>query len=328
MAIRPIAFVGAEELGRGEGADDPAREQPHAGDDEGAAGDEPGDDGGVGAARLVVVADRVGERRPGELEAADEHVDPLGELDRERVEAGLGEAGGADDDDPVDEVEQVERELGRHRRQAEAHQPPQQRPVEAQREAAPVDEDQAERRRRRRWRSCRAAGRGRPRPGRRRGRRSAPIAASTLRIVVMKKARARSSRRKRVSRYSNIVSTQRPPIEIRARSGADSAWSSASEIGPAKGSAISAATVENQNSAAKEVETTAGRVLVVLVVEAQQRLDQAEADDDAGRDDARRTSPRRRRSRRGEVARVERQQRDRDQLRDDARRGVGGAGRR
>ena len=36
-------LVGAEELGRGEGADDPAREQPHPGDDEGAAGDEPGD---------------------------------------------------------------------------------------------------------------------------------------------------------------------------------------------------------------------------------------------------------------------------------------------
>ena len=99
-------FVGVEELRRGEGADDPAREQPHAGDDEGAAGDEPGDDRGVGAARLVVVADRVGERRPGELEAADEDVDRLGELDRERVEAGLGEADGADDDDPVDEVEQ------------------------------------------------------------------------------------------------------------------------------------------------------------------------------------------------------------------------------
>ncbi len=72
----------------------------------------------------------------------------------------------------------------------------------------------------------------------------------------------------------------------------------------------------------------AGGVLVVPVVEAQQRLDHAEADDDAGRDDG------------GEhhfggavvagreVARVERQQRHRDQLRDDAGRGVGGPGRR
>ncbi len=70
------------------------------------------------------------------------------------------------------------------------------------------------------------------------------------------------------------------------------------------------------------------RVLAGLVVEAQHGLDHAEADDDAAGDD------------RGEEdlgdavvggreeARVERQQRDRDQLRDDARRGVGGAGRR
>ena len=137
-------FVGVEELGGGEGAHDPAGEQPDAGDDEGAAGDEEGDDGGVGAAGLVVVADRVGERRPGELEAADEDVDRLRELDRQRVEAGLGEADGADDDDAVDEVEQVERDLGRHRRQAEAQQPPQQGGVEAQREAAPLQDDQAE----------------------------------------------------------------------------------------------------------------------------------------------------------------------------------------
>ncbi len=83
-----------------------------------------------------------------------------------------------------------------------------------------------------------------------------PIATSTLSIVVTKKARARSSRRKRVSRNSNIVSTQRPPIEIRARSGAE--WfSRASEICPAKGSAMSAAAVATQNSAAKEVATTA-----------------------------------------------------------------------
>ena len=87
-------LVGAEELGRGEGANDPAREQPHAGDDEGAAGGEQVTTDGVGAAGFAVVADRVGQRRPGELEAADEDVDALGELDRERVEARLGEAGG------------------------------------------------------------------------------------------------------------------------------------------------------------------------------------------------------------------------------------------
>ena len=101
-----------------------------------------------------------------------------------------------------------------------------------------------------------------------------------------KKARARSSSRKRVSRYSNIVSTQRPPIAIRASSAsAGVRSSSASEIGPAKGSAISAAIVASQKSAAKEVGDDPRRVLAVLVVEAQQRLDQAEADDDAGRDD-------------------------------------------
>ena len=46
----------------------------------------------------------------------------------------------------------------------------------------------------------------------------------------------------------------------------------------------SAAAVDSQKSAAKEVATTfAGSVR--LVVEAQQRLDRAESDDDAGRDD-------------------------------------------
>ena len=154
------------------------------------------------------------------------------------------------------------------------------------------------------------------------------IVASTLRIVVMKKARARSSSRNRVSRYSNIVSTQRPPIAIRAEFGAPGRSSSASEIGSAKGSAISAAAVETQNSAAKEVATTARGVLVVLVVEAQQRLDRAEADDDAGRDDGGEHHLGGAVVGGGQVARVERQQRDRDQLREDARRGVGGAGRR
>ena len=67
-----------------------------------------------------------------EVEQMDEDVDALGELDPERVEAGLREAGHVDDDQPVDEVESVERELGRHRRQAEARQPPQQRQLEAQ----------------------------------------------------------------------------------------------------------------------------------------------------------------------------------------------------
>ena len=58
-----------------------------------------------------------------------------------------------------------------------------------------------------------------------------------------------------------MVSTQRPPIEIRPSSAGDatmaaSSVSSASAIGPANGNAISAAAVESQNRAAKEVETT------------------------------------------------------------------------
>ena len=83
-----------------------------------------------------------------------------------------------------------------------------------------------------------------------------PIAATTPTIVVTKKARACSWRRKIVSRYSCSVSTQRPATEIRARSAAGSS-SSASEIGWAKGRARRAAAVENQKSDAKEVERTA-----------------------------------------------------------------------
>ncbi len=54
---------------------------------------------------------------------------------------------------------------------------------------------------------------------------------------------------------SNIVSTQRPPIEIRARSAAGSS-SSASEIGVANGSATRAPIVANQKRPAKVLATT------------------------------------------------------------------------
>ncbi len=81
------------------------------------------------------------------------------------------------------------------------------------------------------------------------------IAARTLINVTPKNAFARSSSRNRVSRYSCSVATQRPPIAIRASSVAGRSRS-ASEIGFANGSAISAATVANQNSAANEVATT------------------------------------------------------------------------
>ena len=66
-----------------------------------------------------------------------------------------------------------------------------------------------------------------------------------------------------MSRNSIIVSTQSPPIAMRPSSAASwplssalGALSSASEIGWAKGRAISAAAVEIQKSVAKEVPTT------------------------------------------------------------------------
>ena len=60
-------------------------------------------------------------------------------------------------------------------------------------------------------------------------------------------------------------------------------------------------------------------VLPRLVVEAQQRLDDSEADHDAGRDHPRDQDLRGAVVGRGQIPRVERQQRDRDQLRDHAR---------
>ena len=85
------------------------------------------------------------------------------------------------------------------------------------------------------------------------------IVNSTFATVMPKYARARSSRRSRVSAYSYSVRVQRPRIARRAKPA--SSWRSrASEIGPANGSAIAATTVAPQNSAAKPVDTTrAGR---------------------------------------------------------------------
>ena len=159
-------LVGLEELGRREQPSTIQRASSHRPTThERAHGGEPGDDQAVGAARLVVVGDRVGERRPGELEAAHEHVDSLGELDRERVQPRLGEAGEAHDQDPVDEVERVERELGRHRRQPEAHHPAQQGEVGHEREPAPLASHSAPGDERdRRCRRCRAGSRRRPGP--------------------------------------------------------------------------------------------------------------------------------------------------------------------
>ena len=77
----------------------------------------------------------------------------------------------------------------------------------------------------------------------------------TFATVIPKYARARSSRRSRVRANSYMVKVQRPRIASRARPA--SSWRNrASEIGPANGSAIAAATVAPQNSEAKPVDTT------------------------------------------------------------------------
>jgi hypothetical protein len=74
-------------------------------------------------------------------------------------------------------------------------------------------------------------------------------------MLKTKYARARSSTRSRVARYSNRVKIHRPKIAIRA-SPASGRSSSASEIGPANGRAISAPAVVVQNSDANPVLTT------------------------------------------------------------------------
>ena len=133
---------------------------------------EVGDDERVRAPRLVVVADRVGKRRPGEVEGAHHHRHDLAELDRQRVEARLRQPDEAHQHDAVDEVERVERQLGGHRRQAEAQHRAQQRRDRAQRQSPPVRRTRARSEHRPRCRrSCRAAARARPRPPRRRARR-------------------------------------------------------------------------------------------------------------------------------------------------------------
>ena len=111
-----------------------------------------------------------------------------------------------------------------------------------------------------------------------------PIAASTLSIVVTKYARARSSSRKRVSRYSNIVSTQRPPIEIRRQIGRRFGRAALRRSGRRR-AGRPARRPWRPRTAPRRKSRRRGRVLAVLVVEAQQGLDQAEADDDAGGDD-------------------------------------------
>src|SRR5680860_1374055 len=310
----------------GEGSHDPAREQPHAGDDEGAAGDEPGDDRGVDPARLAVVADRIRERRPGQLEAADQHVDRLGELDRQRVEAGLGEPDRADDDDPVDEVEQVERELGRHRRQAEAGHPPQQRGVDPEREPAPVDDDQAEHE----DGAAEIAAEQQT---------ASPLALADDQDHGQRDRRQHVGDRHREEGAGALLEPEQGEQVLVQSGHPEAADRDPGQVrsGPVEqrfGDRPGERQRDQRRRGREPEERREGgrddprRVLAVLVVEAQQRPDRAEADHDAGRDNGGEHHLGGAVVGRGQVARVERQQRDRDQLREDARRGVGGAGRR
>ena len=81
------------------------------------------------------------------------------------------------------------------------------------------------------------------------------IVIRTESMVTVKKAVARSSSRKRVSRYSDRVSTHRPAIATRASS-VSVVPSSSPEIGPAKGISKTAARVPAQKSEANDVATT------------------------------------------------------------------------
>ena len=108
-------LVRLEVLGRGEQAHDPAAEQRQPGDDVAGDDDVPRRHGGVEAPGLAVVADRVGQRRPGELKAAHGEDDRGRELHRQREQARRGRALRAQDVGAVDDVEREDRRVGRAR---------------------------------------------------------------------------------------------------------------------------------------------------------------------------------------------------------------------
>jgi len=202
-------------------------------------------------ARLVVVADRIGERRPGELETADEDVDRLRELDRQRIEARLGESERAGDDQPVGEVEQVEADLGGHRRRPKRRQAAQQRGLDPQGEAAALledhhdDEDRADQVRAEQQAACPV-----PHPddehdgqGDRRqdvGDRGEEVGAGAL-VEAIERQQVFEHRRHPEAAIAILVSS----VSVCSAAGL---WgsSSASASGPAKGNAISAPIVENR----------------------------------------------------------------------------------
>ena len=136
---RPDRLVRLEVAVVGERLDQPRRQEPKPEHGERADRNEPGHDQRVDAAGLVVVLDRVRQRWPGEVEAADQHLHAVRELDRDRVEADRRSARQAQDDEPVDPIQRVERQLRRHRRQSEPDHPSQQRPVDAEAEPPTFD---------------------------------------------------------------------------------------------------------------------------------------------------------------------------------------------
>ena len=73
------------------------------------------------------------------MEPADQDLHPVGEFDRDRVQPHGRRAGQAEDDDPVDPVQGVEGQLGRHRRQPEADHAPEQPAVDPEAEPSPLD---------------------------------------------------------------------------------------------------------------------------------------------------------------------------------------------
>ena len=115
------------------------------------AGDEQqvGEHVGVRALGGAVVPDRVGERRPRELERGHQEDDHRGDPDGERVDADLGLALEAVDEEAVDQVDRPERERGRDERQPEAVHRPQQTAVELEAElvAAVGEQDDVDRER-------------------------------------------------------------------------------------------------------------------------------------------------------------------------------------
>ncbi len=136
---RPSGRSGAWER---RACDDPRRE--HAEGQRHPAGQEEqvGEHVGVGALGGVVVADRVGERRPGELERGHQEDDHRRDLHGERVDADLALPPVGVDEEPVDQVDRPEREGRGHERQPEPVHRSEQPAVELQPELLAAEGEQ------------------------------------------------------------------------------------------------------------------------------------------------------------------------------------------